>query len=223
MLVFDALRDDILWLRIAPGSAIDEVALADRFKVSRTPVREALLMLQSEWLVQFLPNRTSIVAPLLLNNAGQYFDAHLVLARSVGRAAALSRRANRAQLVGLVDTYEASVGQKDFAAALEVSLALFRNLTDLTGNIFLERYFQHSLDAGIRTKILHYFPNAQTQELRQAGSLMSVLVEAVVSGDADASDNAVRALIVQEIEIIMRSLQPSFGDAMSVEALEVGK
>lgn len=223
MLVFDALRDDILWLRIAPGTAIDEVALADRFKVSRTPVREALLMLQSEWLVQFLPNRTSIVAPLLLNNAGQYFDAHLVLARSVGRAAALSKRADRKQLEGLVETFGASIGKQDYAAALQVSLSLFRNLTDLTGNIFLQRYFQHSLDAGIRTKILHYFPNAEEQELRQTGSLMSALVEAVAAFDADASDDAVRALIVQEIEIIMRSLQPSFGDAMNVEALETSK
>lgn len=223
MLVFDALRNDILWLRIAPGTAIDEVALADRFKVSRTPVREALLMLQSEWLVQFLPNRTSIVAPLLLNNAGQYFDAHLVLARSVGRAAALSRRANQAQLAGFVETYGSAVEKQDYTAALEVSLTLFRSLTDLTGNIFLERYFKHSLDAGIRTKIRHFFPNAEPKELKQTAALMSTLVEAVAAADADASDDAVRALIVQEIEIIMRSLQPSFGDAMNVEALENSK
>ena len=44
--VYETLRDDILWLRIAPGSAIDEVALAARFDISRTPVREALNQLQ---------------------------------------------------------------------------------------------------------------------------------------------------------------------------------
>ncbi|MCC0040259.1 MAG: GntR family transcriptional regulator, partial [Brucellaceae bacterium] len=66
--VYDALREDILWVRIKPGSALDEVRLAERFKVSRTPIREALLLLSGESFVQFLPNRTTVVAPLLLNN-----------------------------------------------------------------------------------------------------------------------------------------------------------
>ena len=221
--MFDALRDDILWLRIAPGSAIDEVALAERFAVSRTPVREALLMLQSEWLVQFLPSRTTIVAPLFLNNAGEYFDAHLVLARSVARAAALSKRADREQLDALVVNFRSAIDQEDDNEALRATLALFRNLTGLTGNIFLERYFNHSLDAGIRTQILHYYPNAQRRDLNQSGKLMSALVDAVVAGDSDASDDVVRALIVQEVDIIMRSLQPSFGDTMSMAPLEASK
>ena len=50
--VHESLREDILWLRIEPGSALDEVALAERFEVSRTPIREALLLLSGEGLGQ---------------------------------------------------------------------------------------------------------------------------------------------------------------------------
>lgn len=44
-MVYDLLRDEILDLALAPGSPIDEVQLAERFKMSRTPIREALVRL----------------------------------------------------------------------------------------------------------------------------------------------------------------------------------
>ena len=42
-LVYDLLRDEILNLTLPPGSPIDEVQLAERFSMSRTPIREALV------------------------------------------------------------------------------------------------------------------------------------------------------------------------------------
>ena len=45
-------------------------------------------------------------------------------------------------------------------------------------------------------------------------------VEAVVSGDADASDNAMRTHLMHEIEIILRALHPAIGDSMDVQSLE---
>lgn len=47
-MVYDLLRDEILDLVLPPGSPIDEVQLAERFKMSRTPIREALVRLSGE-------------------------------------------------------------------------------------------------------------------------------------------------------------------------------
>ena len=220
ILVYETLRDDILWLRIAPGSAIDEVALATRFAVSRTPIREALLLLQGDWLVEFLRNRTTIVAPLSLNNSGQYFDSHLILARTMVRAAAASGKADATLLGGHVAAFRAATETKTYDVALKASLALMRDLTALTGNIFLERYFGHSLDSGIRTMIMYYFPSANRAELEAAGAHMAAVVEAVASGDADASDAAIRTLLMHEIEIILRALHPAIGESMEIQNLE---
>lgn len=49
--VLRALRDDIIAGRLAPGAPLDEVALAEAYEVSRTPVREALRELKSEGLL----------------------------------------------------------------------------------------------------------------------------------------------------------------------------
>ncbi len=216
LLVYEALRDDILWLRIEPGQTIDEVALARRFKTSRTPIREALLLLHGEWLVQFLPNRTSIVAPLTLDNAGEYFDSHLVLARMVARAAALTGPGDRGSMLSLNQEFEKAMSDGANGHAFRTSLKLQRMLARVTGNIFLNRYFGHSLDAGMRMKILFYFPKLDAGERSRAGALLETLIETVISGDADAGDDAMKALVVHEIEVILRSLHPAFGDRMDL-------
>jgi GntR family transcriptional regulator, rspAB operon transcriptional repressor len=61
-LVHRALRDDIVAMRIAPGEPINEKSLALRHGVSRTPVREALLRLASEHLVEIFPQSGTFVA-----------------------------------------------------------------------------------------------------------------------------------------------------------------
>jgi DNA-binding GntR family transcriptional regulator len=59
--VHDALRVAILEGEIAPGSRLRAEALAERFGTSRTPIREALLMLEREGLVTVEPHRGAIV------------------------------------------------------------------------------------------------------------------------------------------------------------------
>jgi len=54
-LIYRALRDDIVAMRIAPGRPINEKAVALDHGVSRTPVREALLRLAGERLVEIFP------------------------------------------------------------------------------------------------------------------------------------------------------------------------
>ncbi len=220
ILVHDALRDDILWLRIPPGEAIDEVALAKRFAVSRTPVREALLLLKGEGLVEFLPNRSSIVAPLSMNNAGQYFDALLVLARSVARAAALSGKADRLAFAEALQAHRAHLADGDFENAFRCYLALMRQMSSATENMFFDRYFSHCLDAGMRTKILHFFPHATGAELAEHDRRLGRLCAAVAEGNADASDREITDLIRSEIDITLRALRPQFGALFELAQME---
>jgi DNA-binding GntR family transcriptional regulator len=57
--VYDQLRRDIIDLRLAPGEPLDETRLSQRFGMSRTPVREALVRLAADGLVTTVPNRTA--------------------------------------------------------------------------------------------------------------------------------------------------------------------
>ena len=56
------LADDIVRGVLVPGAALDETELANRFSVSRTPVREAIRMLGASGLVEVRPHRAAVVA-----------------------------------------------------------------------------------------------------------------------------------------------------------------
>src|SRR5215475_15136223 len=60
--VYDSLKAQILDLELQPGTLLDETQVSRQFGVSRSPVREALIRLSAEGLVQNLRNRTSMVA-----------------------------------------------------------------------------------------------------------------------------------------------------------------
>jgi len=62
--VVQALRAEILAGSIEPGARLPEQALADRFGVSRTPVREALVMLEQEGLAAHTPNCGYVCSPM---------------------------------------------------------------------------------------------------------------------------------------------------------------
>jgi DNA-binding GntR family transcriptional regulator len=74
-LVYDALRYAIIALAIEPGSVLEETALCRQYKVSRTPVREALIRLSSEGLVELAPSRGARVATLQFIDVVDHYEA----------------------------------------------------------------------------------------------------------------------------------------------------
>ena len=55
---------NIMTLQLQPGCQLSEAELCEQLAMSRTPVHEALMMLKSEWLVDVLPQRGSIVSKI---------------------------------------------------------------------------------------------------------------------------------------------------------------
>ena len=84
-----ALEAEITSGQLTAGSRIDEQALMDRFEVSRTPAREALLQLMSSGLVTSVPRQGAVVASLSLS---EYIAMLEILMELEGLAARLSAR-----------------------------------------------------------------------------------------------------------------------------------
>ncbi len=60
--IADALRAEIESGDLPPGSSLNQVQIADRFKLSRIPIREALRHLEAEGYLTYLPNKGAVVA-----------------------------------------------------------------------------------------------------------------------------------------------------------------
>lgn len=211
--VYESLRDDILWLRMMPGTALDEMALAKRFGISRTPIREALLMLASEDLVQLLPNRTSVAAPHSMDNLGEYMDVHLVLSRSVARSAALRRTSSDLEAIRASErAFRFQASSEGSEELLRADLSLRQRISDAARNSFLDKFYRLILDYGIRAKVLHYIPNASACELMDAAESASSLVDAIEARDEEECDRIVISMLGRERRILSRCLEPRFGE-----------
>ncbi|WP_432490685.1 GntR family transcriptional regulator, partial [Flavonifractor plautii] len=66
--VYERLRRAITTLAMLPSEALSEKDLSLQLGVSRTPVREALIRLADEGLIDILPQRGSFVAPIRIHD-----------------------------------------------------------------------------------------------------------------------------------------------------------
>jgi DNA-binding GntR family transcriptional regulator len=71
--IYVSLRKNIVNLNLAPGTGISEKEVALRYKVSRTPVREAFIHLANEGLIQVVPQKETVVSLIDLARVEQEF------------------------------------------------------------------------------------------------------------------------------------------------------
>lgn len=77
--VYTMLRTEILTCILEPGKEVSEAELAERFDVSKTPVREALATLRSEGLVRTFPRRGYQIVPVTFGDMNELFDLRTIL------------------------------------------------------------------------------------------------------------------------------------------------
>jgi DNA-binding GntR family transcriptional regulator len=200
--VYASLRRDILDLSLVPGSPLDEAALSERFAMSRTPVREALMRLAADGLATTLPNRSTVVAPIDFTLLPAYFEALTLMYRVTTRAAA--RRAGE-----VPDTVRRH--QQDFSAAVEARdvLAMIESnrdfhvaIAEFGANPYFTALFTRLLDEGRRILRL-YCASFDDRLPRRYVDEHEAMIAAIAAGDADAADrlaSAHAAQIVRQIQ-----------------------
>ena len=120
--VYDRIRADILSLGLPPGADLDEKSLAAMYGVSRTPIREALIRLSGDGLIEFSPSRGARVTSLILANLPRYLEVLDLSQRGFARVGA--KRALPEDLTKLDEALEAfATVSRDFDIANYPSVA----------------------------------------------------------------------------------------------------
>jgi DNA-binding GntR family transcriptional regulator len=81
--VYFALRNSIINLNLAPGTAISEKEISLRFEVSRTPVREAFIRLSQDGLVRVIPQKETLVSLIDFTRVKQEFFLREILETAI--------------------------------------------------------------------------------------------------------------------------------------------
>jgi DNA-binding GntR family transcriptional regulator len=80
--IYAELRADMITCRLAPGTELRESALAERFGVSKSPVRDALMRLATEGLVVILPRQGYLVSSVSVTDVEDMFHLREALERA---------------------------------------------------------------------------------------------------------------------------------------------
>lgn len=202
------LADEIVRGRLPPGIALDETEIARKFRVSRTPVREAIRQLEATGLAEARPRRGAVVAAVTRERLDQMFFMMLELEALCAReSASRMTGAERASLVALHERGAEPARRKDINRYIDHNLAFHDAIYRGAHNDYLTE-----LTLGVR-KRLAPFRRAQfwsEGRLDASQAEHGFVVAAIVAGDADRAASAMR----DHIEVVRQAyvtLVPEYG------------
>lgn len=156
-LAYETLRDEILSLELQPGSVLDETSLAERFGMSRSPVREAIIRLAGEDLVVTLSNRSTVVAPIDVQSFPKYVEALDIAQRMNTRLAAeLRTDLDLRTIAKRQKEFVAAVNSRDHLAMSEANMAFHMAIAAAGRNPYLAAFYGRLLNQGRRMLHLHF-------------------------------------------------------------------
>ena len=133
--IYELLREKIINGQLKPGEKITESKLSEQLEVSRTPLREALLRLETQGLVERLPNGRLQVADIHTNDLEDYYAVREVIEGLVAREAA--KKANELQIEKLheiLKNLEDAVNRAKGALIVEYSQLFHHKITEIAAN-----------------------------------------------------------------------------------------
>jgi DNA-binding GntR family transcriptional regulator len=188
--VYDELRADILNLKIAPGTLLDESDLSRRFGLSRSPVREALIRLSAEGLIQTLPNRSPVVTPFDIAQVPGFLDALELMYRVTCRLAAMYRTdAEMKAIAAKAKQVERGFKDKDTVVQMRENREFHMLIAEAGGNPVYTTWLGQLLDQGQRLFRLSAFFEGD-KAVKSDFSEHAGIVAAIAKQDLAAADEA---------------------------------
>lgn len=219
--VYEELRKEILSLELAPGQPLDETSLAHRFEMSRSPIREALVRLSADGLVEMLSNRSTLVAPIDLSNFPRYVEALDFLQRINTRLAAkfrtdldienMTKEATAFDEAFQVGNYlQMSATNRDFHMAV----------ASAGKNTYLARSYGQLLDEGRRILHMHFefIQSSPNDHLLTAEHF--TIIDAIQTQNVELADKLAHAHTRQFHDRFMNFMHANYIDDFDFESFE---
>ncbi|WP_331376301.1 GntR family transcriptional regulator [Sinorhizobium chiapasense] len=192
--VYETLRNEILALTLAPGQLLDENTLAERFDMSRSPVREALIRLAGEELVVTLSNRSTIVAPIEVATFPKYVEALDIAQRMNTRLAAeLRTDADLKAIAKRQKEFEAAVKTGNHLQMSEANKQFHMAIARAGKNPYLASFYERLLNQGQRMLHLHFEYLERSHEGYLLTDEHNLMLEAIRAKNVDLADELAHA------------------------------
>ena len=198
---YQAIRELIVSLELAPGAVIDEPELMERLGIGRTPVREGLRRLAHERLVEVYPRRGMFVTGVDVRELARLSEVRTVLEPEAARLAAeRATDLDRAAVAELLD--ELGAGGRDDRELMELDERIHGAVYRAAHNDLLEATLGQYYVLALR---IWSMALDRQEELEEAVDAHRTLLEAIRDGDGERAAETMRAH-VQNFEQAMRRM-----------------
>ncbi|TMU84870.1 GntR family transcriptional regulator [Bacillus sp. BHET2] len=144
--VYDHLKDALLARKIAPGTQLVEQIISEKMAVSRTPIRHALKRLQTEGLVQIIPNRGAFVVHPTREEIISFFELRKEIEfLTVKYGLPKVKKSDLPKLYAFLEEEQETYKQKNLLKYVELNKQFHLFLAEVSGNKFLMRYMDEML------------------------------------------------------------------------------
>lgn len=223
------LRDEIISLRLAPGSDFEESEIVQRLGISRTPLREAVVRLSGEGLIRLLPNRGARVAPMEWTDIREHLEAFDVMQRLATRWAAARRSEEQLTRIARArDAFQVASDRREMELLADLNWDFHAEIGRGCGNSRIEQFYLQQLTENLRISrmamVYSYYDSdaAYAQHLGRILEEHDALVEAIRGQDCERADTLATSHTglarKRVIEVLAR--EPSQGMRMDLGGTE---
>ncbi len=222
--VYDTLRNEILALTLPPGQLLDESTLAERFDMSRSPVREALIRLAGEELVVTLSNRSTIVAPIEVATFPKYVEALDIAQRMNTRlAAALRSEADLKIIARRQKDFEAAVRAGIHLGMSEANKQFHMAIAHAGKNPYLASFYERLLNQGQRMLHLHFEYLERTHDGYLLTDEHNLMLEAIRAKNVERADELAHAHTRQFQDNFIRFMRENYTTDVALAPLSAAE
>jgi DNA-binding GntR family transcriptional regulator len=188
--IYTQIIHDIRLGNLLPGDRLTETDLAERFKISRTPVREAIRRLEAHGLVVHIPRLGATIRTLDRSEVSELYEMRAVLESTAARLAA--RAASPPELAEIIALQNDMLDTSDTDTLYHLNQLFHAAILDAARNRFLVNAVQSV------QKTLLILGRSTMEQLNRVETALDehqVIIDAMVARDEEAAENAMRGHI----------------------------
>ncbi|WP_231642363.1 GntR family transcriptional regulator [Nocardia sp. NRRL S-836] len=196
---YEFIKDTILAAPEMQGRFISEQDVANQIGVSRTPIREALLLLAAEDLVQLVPKKGAYVAPLSSRQITELMELRGVIERYAAERTMTEGTVPLETMKAYIE--EQRVQQHDPREFIDVDRQFHAVLVSATGNELLTKTYEGLRARQVRAGVVALFRANNRQQA--VIDEHNAIVAALESGDVGAATAAITAHLDTTLKVLL--------------------
>ncbi|MFE7568700.1 GntR family transcriptional regulator [Streptomyces sp. NPDC057539] len=196
------LKENVLTDPDRQGEFLSEQELANRIGVSRTPIREALLLLAAEDLVRLVPKRGAQIVPLSGREITELMELRGIVERYAAEQVIPGDRDGLVtELTGLLERQRTLSGPEHAKEFIAVDHLFHATIVAAAGNSLLNRHYDGLRSRQIRAGVVALY----NQQGRQESVLTEhrAILAAIASGDRSAAHSAIDGHLETTLKVLL--------------------